>query len=186
MRKVNQEEQRLINLWKQTGVIEKINTRLLQESVLILCGDCDRSADQIRWPMSRMEENGCPPRLHLIALNGGPLNLVYPHYGNNQAANSIVQSFLDSQIRNSLRLKNLRLVIAQFHWPCGQAEAWGLSLQKAAEMAGNTLEFLRHSLADDADKITATIHLHKEDGLNTYYFRPQLINNMEVSIVQNA
>lgn len=174
LRKINREEQSIINSWKMVGVIEKINTRLLREGVLILCGDCDRSADQVRWPMSRMEENGHSPRLHLIALNGGPLNLVYPHYGSDQAANAAVQGFINSQIRGSLRLKNLRRVIAQFHWPCGQAGVWGLSLQEAAEMTRTAVEKLRCSFAGagNADEVVASIHLHKEDGLNTYHFRP--------------
>lgn len=172
MRKINREEQDIINSWKELGVIQKINTHLLREGVLIFCGDCDRSADQVRWPMSRMEENGRSPRLHLIALNGGPLNLVYSHCGSDQAANAAVHSFINSQIRGSLRLKNLRRVIAQFHWPCGQAEIWNLSLREAAEMTRIAVERLYSSLAGNADEVVASIHLHKEDGLNTYHFRP--------------
>lgn len=162
-------------------MIEKINASLLKEGlqdggILIFCGDCDRSADQVRWPMRQLEENGYSPRLHLVGLNGGPLNLVYPHYGTDLEANAAVHDFLlYSQVRDSLRLKNLKRTITQFHWPCSQAEIWGLTLREAAEMTKAAVKRLRFCLNGNEGEVVATIHLHKEDGLKTYHFRPLLL-----------
>ena len=186
MRTVNKEEQALIDSLKQEGVLEKLDPGKMTSGVFFICGDCDRSRDKVTHYFSKLEGGGeTNPRLHLVALNGGPLNLAYPHYEDEKKLAAVRSFILENQICASLPLKGLKRVILVGHWPCGQGEAWGMSLIDALRTLAEAVAMVKQKLGPEAEVVS---HMHFDKGtggMKTYHLRHrQLISPREISLAQ--
>lgn len=170
MRIVNPEEQILLNQLKGAGIIDKLDPGKMEDGVLCGCGDRDRCGDLLKHHERKLIEAGRNPQLHLVMMNGGPLNLVHRHLEDGRATEAI-HNFCFGQLRGGVLLKKLRRIILVSHWPCGQAELWGLSLEDALDMLAQAVDTTQFRLSDLSIEVVARVHLHKADAMNTYHFR---------------
>lgn len=169
MRIVNSEEQKVIEGLKARGVLELLDPQKMKDGVLVLCGDCDRSADKFDHYRHTLQLRGQGPRIHLVALNGGPLNLVHPHSDDLRERTAIQTFLLENQILGSLVLKGLPRTIFMAHWPCGQAEGWNLTMTQAFELLAAAVRKAKHRLGSDYE-VVAHVHLDKGETKRTYHF----------------
>lgn len=170
MRIVNPDEQILLNQLKAAGIIAKLDPLQMEDGVLCGCGDRDRCGDLLKHHEAKLLEAGRSSRLHLVMLNGGPLNLVHRHQDDARATEAI-HNFCFSQLRGGVQLKNLRRIILVGHWPCGQAELWGMPMEEAFHALARAADTTSYRLSDLSVEVVARIHLHKADAMNTYHFR---------------
>lgn len=164
------DDQQTITGLKSLGTLEKIDPSKMDDAILIACGDCDRAIEAINWHRRLIKEShNRVPRVQLICINGGPLNLVHPWTDDPQKFEA-TQEFLHYQIVGSRKLKNLDRIDLLAHWPCGQAGIWNLSLQRALDLTLDTIVLLREKFKD----MTISAYLHVDNGeKNTYHFSPR-------------
>jgi hypothetical protein len=206
VRVINSQEQLLLTELKKDGVLGHLDPSRMKPSIFFYCGDCDRSPDALAWHRRLLEKAGIDSRLHHIALNGGPLNLVHDQYPHLDPAslgdpmlsgaiqpilaqlsadntelirtllNEVIRSFIFRQIRGSNELKQLGRLELLPHWPCGQGEiGWKMDLETLLHKSALATIAVRQRLAmwpeTQAVRTASCLHLHKEEGMNTYHFR---------------
>lgn len=173
-RPLNRQEELLLKELKKLGIVKDLDPMLLAPGVFFYCGDCDRSPDTLEYHRRAMRTAGIEDRLHHIALNGGPLNLVHAH-SSNPKDNRAVQRFLVTQIRGSKDLKMLKRLKLLPHWPCSQGEkAWAYDMERYLHEAALAAQFAMSEVPRPSDQhpteVVSRLHLHREHGMNTYHF----------------
>lgn len=156
------EQRRVIEELVGAKVLVPLDPTLMNDGVLVGCGDCDRSGEYLDWHRELLEEAEKRGRLHLVMVNGGPLQLVYPGTG------LAVKNWLVEQIEGGFKLKGLRRAILMGHAPCGQAGVWKLSIPDTIGMYFKTAEKLKSHVPD----CETVIRLHVDyDGkeMKTYH-----------------
>lgn len=160
---------------KELRVAEKIDPRQLEEEgVIIGCGDCDRVHELLDFHRTSILKEGREPRLHLVMVNGGPLNFAWrwPWWAVwrwlQWPAFAVKRRFLLEQVRGAILLKGLHHIVPTPHWPCGQGQLWGLDLEGAFDLARRAESFLKRKFP--ANKVLVRLHTDK-GGLekNTYH-----------------
>ncbi|RJQ36363.1 hypothetical protein C4552_03690 [Candidatus Parcubacteria bacterium] len=108
---------------RRFGVLKDVDGHRLQPQqgvVAAICGDGDQSEDVFDFLSGICRRHGNGPRVHLVALNGGPL--LAPE-DSPLSVGLPDGAVLVRHIIKGLKLKNIDVVIALGHAPCGAAHA---------------------------------------------------------------
>jgi hypothetical protein len=105
------------------------------------------------------------PRIHLLTCHGGcmaiaPESPLYPGMG--------IDTFMITQIEEAERLKEINVISAEIHLPCGKAGSLGLTLvhQIRLQMAAKP----RIKAVDPTNKVICRVHVDYPDGRKRTYF----------------
>ncbi|MBI4435201.1 hypothetical protein HY630_00875 [Candidatus Uhrbacteria bacterium] len=158
----------VIETLRRAGVIEDMNGNGLDLSrgvIVIRCPDGDQMLDRIEHDRRVAIEAGVTPRIHLITHHGGcmvvaPDSPLYPGRG--------IDEYVFQQIREAEALKEIHVVSAEIHVPCGKAASCGLTLvhQIVLQMAAKP----RIKAVDPTNKVICRIHVDYPDGRKRTYF----------------
>ena len=161
-------------------MIEKLDKTKMAPGVFFVCGDCDRCHENYDFYWNTLRDNGKDPRLHLVAINGGPLNLINAGYESDEW-NTIIRAFIiEKQLRGSSLLKKLKRTILVGHWPCGQCEDWEMKIEDAVLRLAQATTFARRMLKQNGIEVVARVHFDKGAEMNTYHFWDQELHNQGV------
>jgi hypothetical protein len=177
VRVITRQEQLFLDDLKKDGILDTLDPKRLKPSIAFFCGDCDRSPEALDYRKRMLQAIGTDCKLHHIALNGGPLNLVHEHFSDldpqglgdpyliamvrpladqlsatNRKAlrgtlNEVIRTFLYQQIRGSEELKKLGKLELLPHWPCGQGEVWKYDIEMAFHKAALATQDARERIA---------------------------------------
>ena len=158
----------VIEILRQAGVIEDMNGNGIDLSrgvIVIRCPDGDQMLDRIEHDRRVAMEAGVTPRIHLITHHGGcmvvaPDAPLYPGRG--------IDEYVLEQIREAEALKEIHVISAEIHVPCGKATSCGLTLvhQIVLQMSAKP----RIKEVDPTNKVICRIHVDFADGRKRTYF----------------
>ncbi|MBI4438033.1 hypothetical protein HY631_03740 [Candidatus Uhrbacteria bacterium] len=161
-------DRQVIDQLRQAQVIEDMSREGLDLSrgvIVIRCPDGDQMLDRIEHDRQTAIAAGVTPRIHLITHHGGcmvvaPDSSFYPGRG--------IDEYVLEQIREAEALKEIHLVLAEIHAPCGKAASLGLTLvhQIVLQMAAKP----RIKAVDPTNKVLCRIHVDFADGRKRTYF----------------
>lgn len=153
------------------GVLRRIEDHLLDQSegaILVCCGDADRAFEKVtfhaRTQLGYREE----PRIHLVAVNGGPLGI--PHHSpvNSAGETPGADAYLLRQIRGARRLKGIDTVVLCAHAPCGMADLAGLNMFQTVELLVAAKLRVREEHPDG--RVASFLHVDHGSGVMRTYF----------------
>lgn len=153
---------------REAGVFEEINCQMFDLGrgvIVIRCPDGDQMLDRIEHDRQVAIKAGVTPRIHLLTCHGGcmviaPDSPLYPGKG--------IDEFFLTQIAEAEKLKEIHVISAEIHVPCGKAATLGLTLvhQIQFQMAAK----LRIKQVDPANKVICRVHVDYLDGRKRTYF----------------
>ncbi len=158
-------EAALVSALHAAGVLRRHDAYQLDPDkkgvILVACGDCDRSPELLDFARDRLGHR----RIHLIAINGGALNLPRDSPLIHMIPRDEV---ILEDIRETPELKNLNTVAAYAHWPCGKAKAAGVSMLQALDL----LIGAKHRIREHFPHLRVATFLHVDhgDGSNETWF----------------
>ena len=158
----------VISALRDEGVLQDMNGHSLDLGrgvIIIRCPDGDQMLDRIEHDRRVAIEAGVTPRIHLLTCHGGcmviaPDSPLYPGKG--------IDEFLLTQIAEAEALKEIHVISAEIHLPCGKARSLGLTVlhQIRLQMAAKS----RIKLIDPTNKVVCRIHVDYPDGRKRTYF----------------
>lgn len=161
-------DRNVIAILREAGVLQDMNGHSLDLGrgvIIIRCPDGDQMLDRIEHDRRVAIEAGVTPRIHLITHHGGcmvvaPNSPLYPGLG--------IDEYCLEQIREAEMLKQIHVVSAEIHVPCGKAKSLGLSLvdQIVLQMAAKP----RIKQVDPTNKVVCCVHVDHPDGRKRTYF----------------
>lgn len=158
----------VIQILRQASVLEDMNGHNLNLGrgvIVIRCPDGDQMLDRIEHDRRVAIEAGVTPRIHLLTCHGGCMAIasnspLYPGKG--------IDEFLLTQIAEAEALKEIHVISAEIHVPCGKAASLGLTLvhQIVLQMAAKS----RIKAVDPTNKVVCRVHIDYPDGRKRTYF----------------
>ncbi len=154
--------------WIDGGLLRNVdqgilNGRCKEGSIVLLCGDGDKSFDKIFKHL--IEKLGLSKRVHLEAVNGGAFRLIEDApIPNNQR----IHQQLLAELHQSRELKQISNLLLYAHYPCGMAIASGIDLSQTIEYTLQASQLLVRT-GWDAKSIVPLFHVDHGTKLRTYY-----------------
>lgn len=157
----------VIEQLREAQVMEEMNGNKLDLSrgvIVIRCPDGDQMLDSIEHDRRVAIDADVIPRIHLLTCHGGcmaiaPNSPLYPNMG--------IDEFLLKEIEEAEALKEIHVISAEIHVPCGKAKVCGLTLvhQIILQMAAKP----RIKAVDPTNKVMCRIHVDRGDRKRTYF-----------------
>jgi hypothetical protein len=161
----------VIEQLRDAHVMQTMNGNKLDLSrgvIVIRCPDGDQMLDSIEHDRHVAIEAGVTPRIHLLTCHGGcmaiaPNSPLYPNMG--------IDAFLLKEIEEAEALKEIHVISAEIHVPCGKAKVCGLTLvhQIVLQMAAKP----RIKAVDPTNKVMCRIHVDHGNRKRTYFISRQ-------------
>lgn len=156
---------------RDCGVLTKINGHRLdarQGAIFVPCGDCDKLPDILRHMTEQLT-----PRLHRVALNGGPLVIDSPLSEITRRGRTSHQGdVMIDNILGGMRLKDIETVALVAHAPCGLALDVGLSSVEIIRYLVAAKRAVKRAGEDEGVPMRVACFLHitwQEEGDRTYF-----------------
>ena len=155
-------------------VLERIEEHRLDQSegaILVCCGDADRVFEKVTFHASTQLGYREEPRIHLVAVNGGPLGI--PHHSPVNSAGETLgaDAYLLRQIRGARNLKGINTVVLCAHAPCGMADLAGLNVFQIVELLIAAKRRVREEHPDG--RVAPFLHVDYGAGIMRTYFVPR-------------
>ncbi len=167
-------DRRVAESFRTARVLDDVRSHQLDHTsgaIVVTCGDGDQMYDLYGrhcafYEAHHLATNGhCPssPRIHVLALNGGGLNI--------PARSPLLRGFakgeiLLDEIRATAGLKSMRTVVLYAHLPCGAARLAGVDFLSATELMFAAKERVRLMFPE----FTVAAFCHVDKGAKRTYF----------------
>lgn len=171
--RLSEHDEQIFNALHSAGVfrdIDRLSLDVTDGLIHVFCGDCDERDDLEGHLRSLCQIQTQRPRIHSLALNGGPLLIPTesPLVRTDQGADRL----LISQLRSSVALKRIKSVVFHGHAVCGAADKHGLSFIESVRLTVEAREKAKQ-LLPDLNGIELLFHVrHHDDRTRTHRVMP--------------
>lgn len=168
MAHLEQNEIMLVRKLRKAGLLEEVKNSLIDLHagvIMVSCADGDQMSDVFKTQAHWVEHQRRDPRIHLLALNGGAIQLAPDSPTNKSDGEDRV---LLKHVLDAVKLKNIQTVVLYAHAPCGIAKAFNLNLLEEIDLLTAAQRFLKEK--NPELQITSFLHVDKgEAGKRTYF-----------------
>jgi hypothetical protein len=131
---LTEEDRKLITALREANVFQDVANNLLDQrngAILITCSDGDQFCDVFHHQEKLQTEQRPHPRIHTFAWHGGILACAPRSPINKRGYAHLI---LLDQIRDARAMKDINVVIARAHAPCGAARNKGIGFRKVVAL----------------------------------------------------